>query len=273
MVISINISIISIILYAIFIKNYCPNFCNNNGNCVDNICICKNDFKGTDCSVELECDNNCSDNGYCDPNTNKCLCYPGYSGSDCSIKTNCPKNCSDIGTCIDNKCICPPNYGGIDCSEKTCEKCVNGICNPKTGECVCDLNFNGPTCESKLCFNNCTDEKHGRCEDGKCICTDDYEDIDCSKTKPIPAVTQYIIILTTVFLLIYFIYLLWNVYLNWKETSNFSEIVKNVLLTNRPGEAMRSIDNTFSSFDNTSLTDTEKHKTLDEMLAEIKARD
>lgn len=69
---------------------FCPDYCSNNGYCLDGQCFCKPGYKGADCSRRttfLDCINNCSgENGKCDEE-GFCICKAEYSGIDCSLKS------------------------------------------------------------------------------------------------------------------------------------------------------------------------------------------
>ncbi|XP_076755978.1 multiple EGF like domains 8 [Xylocopa sonorina] len=74
--------------HAEFSVTDCPNNCTNHGKCINNICICENDWGGKDCSRAL-CPNNCSYAGEC--GTKRCLCEQGYSGQSCSLHKTHPE--------------------------------------------------------------------------------------------------------------------------------------------------------------------------------------
>jgi len=70
---------------------FCPNFCSNNGYCLNGDCYCKPGYEGKDCSSivnKKSCINDCNgSNGKCNEN-GLCICSNGFSGIDCSIKSN-----------------------------------------------------------------------------------------------------------------------------------------------------------------------------------------
>jgi hypothetical protein len=81
-----------------WIKNKCLNRCNITA-IYQNQCGCPNDcYKSHN---QGECQNN------------KCVCKEGYKGDDCSL-ISCPNVCSGNGRCIKtknfDKCVCRGNY-------------------------------------------------------------------------------------------------------------------------------------------------------------------
>ncbi|KAK6306144.1 hypothetical protein J4Q44_G00230690 [Coregonus suidteri] len=153
----------------------CPNFCQDQGRCVDGKCVCFEGFDGDDCSMEL-CQMNCGDNGECIDAM--CICEDGFTGNDCS-QTNCLNNCLGRGRCVDDECVCDEPWTGYDCSELICPndcydrgRCVNGTC-------FCEEGFNGEDCGELTCPSNCNNR--GMCVDGQCVCHSGYIGEDCSK--------------------------------------------------------------------------------------------
>lgn len=48
------------------------------------------------------------------------------------------------------------DYFGEFCESKKCKnKCVNGICEYKTGKCLCKKGYGEDDCSKKICENNC----------------------------------------------------------------------------------------------------------------------
>uniref|UniRef100_A0A4W5M065 Tenascin Cb n=1 Tax=Hucho hucho TaxID=62062 RepID=A0A4W5M065_9TELE len=153
----------------------CPNFCQDQGRCVDGKCVCFEGFHGDDCSME-PCQQDCGDNGECIDAM--CICEDGFTGSDCS-QTNCLNNCLGRGRCVDDECVCDEPWMGYDCSELICPndcydrgRCVNGSC-------FCEEGFTGEDCGELTCLNNCNNR--GMCVDGQCVCHSGYSGEDCSK--------------------------------------------------------------------------------------------
>jgi len=71
--------------------------------------------------------------------------------------TGCKDACEDIdcgtnGTCIDGTCECEAGYSGANCERNVCDniQCLNGNCDPKTGECSCNEGYEGATCETEI---------------------------------------------------------------------------------------------------------------------------
>ncbi|XP_029494130.1 tenascin isoform X3 [Oncorhynchus nerka] len=183
----------------------CPNFCQDQGRCIDGKCVCFEGFYGDDCSMEL-CQMDCGDNGECIDAM--CICEEGFTGNDCS-QTNCLNNCLGRGRCVDDECVCDEPWTGYDCSELICPndcydrgRCVNGTCfceegftgvdcgepicpsncNNRgvcvNGQCVCHSGYSGEDCSKLTCPNDCTERGH--CFNGRCICDPGFEGVDCS---------------------------------------------------------------------------------------------
>ncbi|XP_038858903.1 tenascin-like [Salvelinus namaycush] len=183
----------------------CPNFCQDQGRCIDGKCVCFEGFDGDDCSMEL-CQVDCGDNGECIDAM--CICEEGFTGNDCS-QTNCLNNCLGRGRCVDDECVCDEPWTGYDCSELICPndcydrgRCVNGTCfceegftgvdcgepicpsncNNRgvcvNGQCVCHSGYSGEDCSKLTCPNDCTERGH--CFNGRCICDPGFEGVDCS---------------------------------------------------------------------------------------------
>ncbi|KAK2845459.1 hypothetical protein Q7C36_010313 [Tachysurus vachellii] len=183
----------------------CPNFCQDQGRCVDGKCICFEGFGGEDCGIEL-CPVDCGEFGQCIDGA--CICAEGYMGEDCSM-TNCLNNCLGRGRCVDGECLCNEPWTGFDCSELICPndcydrgRCINGTCycdegfagedcgeltcpdncNNKgicvNGQCVCNFGYSGEDCSKLTCPNDCN--KRGHCFNGRCICDPGFQGEDCS---------------------------------------------------------------------------------------------
>uniref|UniRef100_A0A8C7UB29 Tenascin C n=1 Tax=Oncorhynchus mykiss TaxID=8022 RepID=A0A8C7UB29_ONCMY len=186
-------------------ESECPNFCQDQGRCVDGKCVCFEGFHGDDCSME-PCQEDCGDNGECIDAM--CICEDGFAGSDCS-QTNCLNNCLGRGRCVDDECVCDEPWMGYDCSELICPndcydrgRCVNGTCFCEEGftgddcgeltcpsncnnrgmcvdgQCVCHSGYSGEDCSKLTCPNDCTEKGH--CFNGRCICDPGFEGVDCS---------------------------------------------------------------------------------------------
>uniref|UniRef100_A0A3B4CW36 Tenascin C n=1 Tax=Pygocentrus nattereri TaxID=42514 RepID=A0A3B4CW36_PYGNA len=183
----------------------CPNFCQDQGRCVDGKCICFEGFAGEDCGIEL-CPVDCGEHGECIDGA--CICEEGFMGEDCSM-TSCLNNCLGRGRCVDSECVCDEPWTGFDCSELICPndcfdrgRCVNGTCycdegftgedcgeitcpgncNNKgicvSGQCVCNFGYSGEDCSKLTCLNDCS--QRGHCFNGRCICDPGFQGEDCS---------------------------------------------------------------------------------------------
>ncbi|KAL7836818.1 hypothetical protein AOLI_G00281020 [Acnodon oligacanthus] len=183
----------------------CPNFCQDQGRCVDGKCVCFEGFAGEDCGIEL-CPVDCGEHGECIDGA--CVCEEGFMGEDCSM-TSCLNNCLGRGRCVDSECVCDEPWTGFDCSELICPndcfdrgRCVNGTCycdegftgedcgeitcpgncNNKgicvNGQCVCNFGYSGEDCSKLTCLNDCS--QRGHCFNGRCICDPGFQGEDCS---------------------------------------------------------------------------------------------
>lgn len=184
----------------------CPNFCQDQGRCVDGKCICFEGFGGEDCGIEL-CPVDCGEYGECIDGA--CICEEGFMGEDCSM-TSCLNNCLGRGRCVDSECVCDEPWTGFDCSELICPndcfdrgRCINGTCycdegftgedcgeltcpgncNNKgiclNGQCVCNFGYTGEDCSKLTCLNDCS--HRGHCFNGRCICDPGFQGEDCSE--------------------------------------------------------------------------------------------
>ena len=77
------------------------------------------------------------------------MCDFGWKGYDCSVGMNCPNQCSGHGNCIDSKCYCHNRWRGFDCSKprQVCPddfKCYRGRCEDTY--CICDKGWTGDDC-------------------------------------------------------------------------------------------------------------------------------
>ncbi|XP_074493667.1 tenascin isoform X3 [Sebastes fasciatus] len=153
----------------------CPNDCQDQGRCVDGKCECFEGFGGDDCGIEL-CLLDCGDYGNCVEGS--CLCEDGFIGEDCT-QTNCLNNCLGRGRCVDDECVCDEPWTGFDCSELICPndcydrgRCINGTC-------YCEVGYTGEDCGELTCPGNCNNR--GMCVNGQCVCQTGYSGEDCSK--------------------------------------------------------------------------------------------
>ncbi|XP_037633006.1 tenascin-like isoform X3 [Sebastes umbrosus] len=153
----------------------CPNDCQDQGRCVDGKCECFEGFGGDDCGIEL-CLLDCGDYGHCVEGS--CLCEDGFIGEDCT-QTNCLNNCLGRGRCVDDECVCDEPWTGFDCSELICPndcydrgRCINGTC-------YCEEGYTGEDCGELTCPGNCNNR--GMCVNGQCVCQTGYSGEDCSK--------------------------------------------------------------------------------------------
>ena len=172
-----------------------------NGFCLgDGSIKCREGWAGAHC--ELECPDcqygSCKDDGTCD-------CFDGYTGTLCDL--TCPGRCSGrSGVCTqvnsEPVCDCYPGFTGLDCSLECCVEgrgtdlgSVHGTCAPEGG-CTCfeeivpldlpselsssvayhGVGWQGLDCD---CHENITCGGRGRCVEGRCECTPNFQGLRC----------------------------------------------------------------------------------------------
>ena len=120
----------------------------------------------------------CNGNGYVDSATAMCVCNTGYVGYRCGTKLCVEDGECNQGTCNGGLCECDPGWGGDTCDQKQCATCVNGTCDPLTGECVCSLGFEGENCDIRVCVQTCV---NGTCDpsSGLCACDAGWHGVAC----------------------------------------------------------------------------------------------
>ena len=158
--------------------------CNFSGKCINNKCVCEENYGGKDCSLNL-CNkiiiNGGCGNGYC--LNGQCKCYPGWG----LLKDN-----SGISKCILDKCI------NNKCGQE--DLIPRGICLKNEdlsidGKCECKNGWSGKFCNLHKCFSLKYDVKskkyitEPKCKNnsfcdsnGKCICNVMY---DINNNKPL----------------------------------------------------------------------------------------
>jgi hypothetical protein len=150
-------------------------------------CECIPGYHGKTCELEMQCKDNCSNNGKC--KFGKCFCNPGFVGEKCEIIQTCGlKDCSNQGTCKNGKCFCDVGFAGKDC--EIVQKCENDCSNKGLcmhGKCLCEPGYAGKDCSKAnvtLSINNCTNVNHcsgnGVCKMDKCFCYPGFSGKDCS---------------------------------------------------------------------------------------------
>ncbi|KAH8849537.1 Neurogenic locus notch likerotein 1 [Schistosoma japonicum] len=173
------------------------------------LCKCIEGFHGERCQNDVnECLNEGGQKHLCDHHcintlgSYQCFCNPDYElqsdGRTCKKQFNpemkCPEYCLNGATCKSTgECICQPEYEGIYC-EKIKNICTllnlcDQQCFPKedgTYHCGCDpgyeLQADGHSCTLKSdCNLKC--ENNGKCYEGKCVCTSNFEGERCERDK------------------------------------------------------------------------------------------
>jgi hypothetical protein len=179
------------------------NYFTDNGFCLrDGSVKCREGYAGAHCDIP------CPDCQYgkCNLDDGTCDCFDGYTGSLCDL--TCPGRCSGLnGVCMQvgsqPVCDCYPGFTGEDCSLECCVEgrgtelgSVHGKCTSNEAGCSCfeevipldmpselvsDVPFNGvgwqgPDCD---CHENVTCGGRGRCVEGRCICTANFQGLRC----------------------------------------------------------------------------------------------
>ena len=181
------------------INELCPNKCNRNGECKDQIgCVCNPTFGTHDCSITIKCKEDCNKNGLCHNNA-KCGCFPGWGGSTCNSLIDCAKNCtsSENGICqTDRTCKCKDGYTGNDCSERTNNKTDADALQILANEAAKDVNSKNKelakdsvilsqglgisnTTANISCLNNCGGNGQCNYTTGNCSCNSNFTGNDC----------------------------------------------------------------------------------------------
>ncbi|KAH9505770.1 hypothetical protein Btru_055741 [Bulinus truncatus] len=157
------------------------NLCNN----VNGTCSCKPQWKGTDCTTDVdECQENtynCPNNSHCTNNNGgyTCDCDSGYFKNTTSNSCQtCACNMSNTVSCdsISGFCLCKTNWQGPTCNDDVneCSKTnlyncpSNSTCNNTVGgyDCLCLPGFN-----KNISTNQCDDIDE--CKDNTFTCPSD----------------------------------------------------------------------------------------------------
>lgn len=173
-------------------------FCLNYGN-VKGTVKCREGYAGAHCQHEcLDCKY-----GSCNLDDGSCDCFDGYFGNLC--QGTCPGRCSGLnGVCQeDGTCKCYDGFTGDDCSKECCVEgrgtelsSVHGTCLKDVGGCNCskevvpvdlpeelysDTPFHGVGWEGSQCdcHENITCGGRGRCVEGGCECTANFQGARC----------------------------------------------------------------------------------------------
>lgn len=154
------------------------------------------------------CQHQCLDclYGSCNSEDGTCDCFDGYTGTLCEL--TCPGRCSGLnGVCkqADTQpvCDCYPGFTGEDCSLECCVEdrgtelsSVHGTCAEGVGGCDCfeevvlvdlpdevysttpfhGVGWEGSQCD---CHENITCGGRGRCVEGGCECTANFQGARC----------------------------------------------------------------------------------------------
>ncbi|CAH8825520.1 unnamed protein product [Trichobilharzia szidati] len=173
------------------------------------LCTCIEGFEGSRCENDInECLGENGQKHLCDHRcintlgSYQCFCDPGYElqsdGRTCrkqlKRETQCSGRCLNGGTCTPSgECVCQPGFEGEHCEKiKSICEALN-LCDQRcfakedgTYHCGCDpgyeLQADGHSCVMKSsCDSEC--ENNGRCFEGRCICTSNFEGERCERDK------------------------------------------------------------------------------------------
>lgn len=182
--------------YNYFVESH--GFCLNYGD-VKGTVKCREGRAGAHC--ELQCP--LCVYGSCNLDDGTCDCFDGYFGNLC--EGTCPGRCSGLnGVCqSDGTCKCYDGFTGDDCSLECCVEgrgtelsSVHGNCTQNVAGCACfeevipvdlpeelysDTPFHGVGWEGSQCdcHENITCGGRGRCVEGGCECTANFQGARC----------------------------------------------------------------------------------------------
>ncbi|KAK5578376.1 hypothetical protein RB653_008046 [Dictyostelium firmibasis] len=176
-------------------------YCNLNGTCSNQQCICDSKHTGIDCLGRL-CLKNCTVNEFCDQTVGECKCSSGWLGSTCQYADHYASSLLQIGDLIslygwfgtihNNITI---NIGSTSCINiLASDKIINCtlLTKPNNGYQNVFINQNSIEWIGKnmfkyqediktiLCYQNCSG--NGKCNTtiGSCTCNQGYSGFDCS---------------------------------------------------------------------------------------------
>nr|XP_033770020.1 multiple epidermal growth factor-like domains protein 8 isoform X2 [Geotrypetes seraphini] len=72
---------------ATYVVHRCLQSCGSNQECKNGLCVCKNQYTGPNCEIEI-CPRNCmvqNGRGVCNQSLGLCICSKGFGGADCSV--------------------------------------------------------------------------------------------------------------------------------------------------------------------------------------------
>uniref|UniRef100_A0A914PWQ3 EGF-like domain-containing protein n=1 Tax=Panagrolaimus davidi TaxID=227884 RepID=A0A914PWQ3_9BILA len=187
----------------------CPVLCSGNGIFTNGRCSCHEGFKGLECDIDARwcAVPNCNHHGQCDAN-GECICDRGWTGEYCDIIDCYDPTCSMHGICKNATCYCSEGWYGKNCEQKISNACsplelyktssLNNL--PKPEEIASPLIIptnnqnNSPMIEKpkKEMKNTAVDSfckpkcEHGNCQNGICVCEEQWEGVDCSQKLCLP---------------------------------------------------------------------------------------
>ncbi|KAN0009891.1 hypothetical protein ACTFIU_007201 [Dictyostelium citrinum] len=181
------------------------NYCNFNGTCLNQQCVCDSKHSGTTC-LEVKCSRTCNSNEYCDLKIGECKCNSGWTGENCLFANHYASSVSQNGNLISF-------YGwfgtihndltiniGSGSDSTTClnitesDKIINCTLSKKPNNGYQNVYINQNSIEwigKNLfkyqeeiqlisCFQNCSG--NGKCNTltGSCTCNQGFTGFDCS---------------------------------------------------------------------------------------------
>uniref|UniRef100_A0AC35GBY9 EGF-like domain-containing protein n=1 Tax=Panagrolaimus sp. PS1159 TaxID=55785 RepID=A0AC35GBY9_9BILA len=187
----------------------CPVLCSGNGIFTNGRCSCHEGFKGLECDIDARwcAVPNCNHHGQCDAN-GECICDRGWTGEYCDIIDCYDPTCSMHGICKNATCYCSEGWYGKNCEQRISNACsplelyktssFNNL--PKPEEIASPLiiptnNKNDSpmiekpkkemkeTANESFCKPKC---EHGNCQNGICVCEEQWAGVDCSQKLCLP---------------------------------------------------------------------------------------
>ncbi|XP_067670086.1 platelet endothelial aggregation receptor 1-like [Haliotis asinina] len=163
------------------------------GHWCDEVCS-ENCRPGPNKTVVMECDQNASTNctSECHNNTGDCIhgCNDGWYGRNCSSR--CSRKCANMSCTESGSCSagCAPGHAGTDCS--CLEKCFDQVCFGN-GTCAkgCIIGYYGAFCNKSCdaCLDGICEQTHGTCVRG-CYITDPGCTPNCTTDCPLDVCLQ-----------------------------------------------------------------------------------
>ncbi len=129
----------------------------------DDVCKAAGTCEGTPVVCAAPPDAQCSETGFCDPESGSCVYLALAAGSPCSAGSLCTDGdaCDGAGTCVAGQ--------SKDCSAPPDAQCATaaGACDPSSGECLFTMKPKGTACsDGNSCTNPDKCDGAGQCVSG-----------------------------------------------------------------------------------------------------------